>query len=348
MISNRTIAFIDSFGNVSACEEAMPALQDGELLIKVHASLISPGTEMNAARMRRENHDTSAEKFYFGYANAGEVIAVKGDVKNFKPGMRVAAMGGGAKHANFCCVPVNLVHAIPDELSYEQAAFACLGATSLQGIRRSIPQLGEYGAVLGLGIVGNLCCQLSTLSGARVIGWEGVQSRIEIAKECGIENCIDINNQDAVELSKAFAPWGLDFAFLAFGGNASNALQDVMKAMKVSADGHAMGRIVLIGGCIVEIGGGAYSGNLDFQASSRTGPGYHDKDWEYGRDYPAAFVQFTTQRNLHEIITLSVEKKLLLDQMITHRMPLEDVGKAADLLINHPDQAMGIILQMTH
>jgi threonine dehydrogenase-like Zn-dependent dehydrogenase len=116
--------------------------------------------------------------------------------------------------------------------------------------------------------------------------------------------------------------------------------------MKVSADGHAMGNIVLIGGCKVEVGGGAWSGNLDFRASSRTGAGYHDSAWEYGKDYPDAFVQFTTQRNLKEFINLLVEKKVKVDPMTTHRVYIEDVGDAAELLLNHPEQAVGVILQM--
>jgi threonine dehydrogenase-like Zn-dependent dehydrogenase len=349
MVTNRTIAFIDPAGNVCAQEEPLPELKDCEVLIRVHASLISPGTEMKLPRQRRDNPEPDAKNVYFGYANAGEIIAVKGDVKGLAVGMRVAAMGGGAKHTNYACVPVNLVVPIPDCMSYDQATFACLGATALQGIRRSVPQLGEYGAVLGLGIVGNFCCQLAALSGARVIGWEGLANRIEIAHACGIGQTLNFRNQEPTECSQAFAaPWGLDFAVLAFGGMATEPLQQVMKAMKVSADGHAMGRIVLIGGCTVEVGGGSASGNLDFMASSRTGAGYHDTAWEYGRDYPAAFVQFTTQRNLLEVVRLITEKRLLVDPMITHRLPLSEVGQAADLLLNQPDQAMGIILEMSH
>ncbi|MBP3393580.1 MAG: dehydrogenase, partial [Lentisphaeria bacterium] len=89
-------------------------------------------------------------------------------------------------------------------------------------------------------------------------------------------------------------------------------------------------------------------GNLDFRASSRTGAGYHDHDWEYGRDYPPAFVQFTTQRNAQELIRLIAEKRLLVDPMTTHRIPIEDVADAGDLLIDHPDKALGVILEMNH
>ena len=109
-----------------------------------------------------------------------------------------------------------------------------------------------------------------------------------------------------------------------------------------------MGRIVLVGGCKINVGGGAYSGNLDIRAASRTGAGYKDLEYEYGRDYPAAFVQFTTQRNLREIIQLIAEKRLIVDPMTTHCMALKEVGKAADLLIEHPDKAMGIVLTMSN
>lgn len=346
-MDTRLIAVIDASGAVLAREEQLPELKDNEVLIKVESSLISPGTEMNAVRVRREKPDPEAKDIYFGYANAGEIIAVKGDVKDLRVGMRVAAMGGGAKHTNYACVPVNLVVPIPDNLSYEQATFACLGATSLQAIQRTEAQLGEYGVVMGLGIVGNLLGQLGQLAGVRMLGWEGYENRIAMAHACGITHTVNFKTSDPVAVTKAFAaPYGLDFAALAFGGDATKPLQQVMKCMKISADGHAMGNIILIGGCTVEIGGGAASGNLNFMASSRTGAGYHDEAWEYGRDYPNAFVKFTTQRNLREIVRLMAEKRLLVEPMITHRLPLTEVGKAADLLINHPDQAMGICLKM--
>ena len=342
----RTVAVVTTKGEVIARREDVRELKDNEVLIDVECSLISPGTEMNLPRMRRET--PGGKDVVFGYANAGTIIATKGDVKNLKKGMRVAAMGGGfAVHGSVACVPVNLVMPIPDSVTFEQAAYACLGVTAMQGVRRADVSLGSYGMVLGLGLVGNLACQLFQAAGARVIGWEGLAQRIKIAKKCGIANTVNFKKADAVEATKAFcAPYGADFAMLAFGGNATAPLQSAMSCMKVSADGHAMGNIVLIGGCKVEVGGGAWSGNLDFRASSRTGAGYHDSAWEYGKDYPDAFVQFTTQRNLREFINLLVEKKVKVDPMTTHRVYIDDVADAAELLLNHPDKAVGVILQM--
>lgn len=64
-----------------------------------------------------------------------------------------------------------MVVPIPYNVNYEQAVYACLGAISLHAIRRTVSEFGEYGIVLGLGIVGNLAVQLAQLSGARVICW---------------------------------------------------------------------------------------------------------------------------------------------------------------------------------
>ena len=349
-MKKRLTAIITGDGSLQCIKEDIPELKDHEVLIKVHASLISPGTEMAVAKMRRENPNKDAEPIKFGYSNAGEIIKVKGDVKGLRVGMRVAAMGGGmAQHSSYACVPVNLVVPLPDSVTYEQATYLSLAATSLQAVRRTAPALGEYGAVLGLGIVGNIAAQLYRLSGARVIGWEGFRSRISIAKKCGICDAVDFIKKDAVEATNLFAsPYNLDFALFAFGGNADKALENIKKCVKISADGHEMGRIVLVGGCHLVVGGGATSGNLDFRASSRTGAGYHDHDWEYGKDYPAAFVQFTTQRNAQELIRLIAEKRLLVDPMTTHRIPVEDVAEAGDLLIDHPDRSLGVILEMGH
>jgi threonine dehydrogenase-like Zn-dependent dehydrogenase len=234
-------------------------------------------------------------------------------------------------------------------VSFEQASYACLGATALQAVRRTIPQLGEFGLVAGLGIVGNLSAQLSSLCGTRVLCWETLDFRVKTAKKCGLKNFANPKEDSCADKTKLFAePYGYDFGIIAFGGNGTTAFKSMQKQLKVSADGHEMGRIILVGGCEVTLTGGAALGNVDVRAASRTGPGYHDAAWELGADYPKAFVQFTTRRNLIEIITLIDEKRLIVEPMTTHRIKLEDIGKASDALINTPDKALGVSVQMSH
>ena len=344
----RQVAMVTKDGRLEVRKEPIPELKEGMALIKTHATLISPGTETKGVKQRREQPSASdAKEYRFGYSAAGEILEVCGDFPRLRPGMRVAAMGWHAQHADYSCVPVNMLYPIADELPYEQACFACLGATSLQSIRRAAPALGEYGAVLGLGIVGNLAAQLAQLSGVRVMAWEALDFRIETARRCGIRNAVNFTKADASKLAQEFAdPYGLDFAVIAFGGDATKAFEAIYPCMKLSADGHRMGRVVLVGGCTFAVYGGSRMGNLDVLSSSRTGPGYRDPAYELGRDYPAAFVQFTTQRNLREITELMTEKRLLVEPLITHRVPLAQVGQAVDMLIDKPNETLGVILEM--
>ncbi|MEI3006042.1 MAG: hypothetical protein V8T87_15755 [Victivallales bacterium] len=108
---------------------------------------------------------------------------------------------------NDACVPVNSVVPIPDSVTMNRRP-SLSAATSLQAVRRTEPALGEDGAVLGLGIVGNIAAQLYRLSGARVIGWERNRLRIATAKKCGIADAVDFIRKDAVEATKLFASPG--------------------------------------------------------------------------------------------------------------------------------------------
>lgn len=334
-------------GQVRCIEEDVPALKDNEVLVEMHNSLISPGTEMALVKNLRSGKVKIDEPLRFGYSSAGVILETRGDVKGLKPGMRVACMGAGAAiHGTYSNVPVNLIMPLPDNVSFEEGCYLSLAATALQAVRRTDVKMGEYGAVLGMGIVGNLAAQLYQISGARVLGWECLALRSEIAGKCGIKT-IDFVNADPVEPTKNFAdPYGLDFALFAFGGDGEKAFTDIKNCMKISADGHAMGNVVLVGGCRVPVDGGAASGNLNILVSSRTGAGYHDTAWEYGKDYPPAFVQFTTKRNADELVKLMSEKRLLTDPLTTHRMKLTGIAEASEMLISHPDTTMGVILEM--
>ncbi|HBE04108.1 MAG: hypothetical protein A2096_05610 [Spirochaetes bacterium GWF1_41_5] len=337
---------IDETGNVKMIIRELPEPGINEVRIKVKASLISPGTETSMIKSRRIKSEKNVSPF--GYSVTGEIISVNSDLRFLKPGMRISAMGAGqAIHGDYVNVAVNLVRPLPDKVSFHDGLYSCLGATALQAVRRADPKLGEYGLVMGMGIIGNLVYQLGKISGSRMIGWEALPGRRKIAHSCGIKNIIDPQAVPAVEETNKFSnPYGLDFAVMAFGGDGTKAFEQARECMKLSADGHRMGRIVLVGGCPVSFTGAASSGNLDILSSARTGPGYHDSAWEHGADYPAGFVQFTTARNLDIILDLIADKQLAVSQMTTHVMALEKIGDAVDLLMESPDQAMGIVLTM--
>ena len=77
-----------------------------------------------------------------------------------------------ASHAEIVAVPQNLVAKIPDNVTLEEAAFTTLGAIALQGVRQADPSLGEKICVIGLGLIGQITCQLLKANGCWILGFD--------------------------------------------------------------------------------------------------------------------------------------------------------------------------------
>ena len=73
-----------------------------------------------------------------GYCNVGKVVAVGRGVTEFSVGDRVASNGN---HAEYVCIPKNLVAKIPENVTDEEATFTVVGAIGLHGIRLLQPTL---------------------------------------------------------------------------------------------------------------------------------------------------------------------------------------------------------------
>jgi len=130
--------------------------------------------------------DRDAQGWAVGYSAAGDVIAVGEGITDLAAGDRVACAGAGqANHADFICVPRNLVCRVPDGCDVKLAATATVGAIAMQGVRRAAPQLGETTCVLGLGLIGQLTVQLLKAAGCDVIGFDLDATRVERGRALG-------------------------------------------------------------------------------------------------------------------------------------------------------------------
>jgi threonine dehydrogenase-like Zn-dependent dehydrogenase len=327
-------------------EETLPAPKPGEITIEVMASSISAGTELS--RYIGKPAEVSPDDVWqpFGYQNAGVVIAVSEGCEEFQVGQRVASMGGGyAQHATHANVPINMTVALPDSVSFEEGALNSLAATSLNAVRRAKLQLGENALVVGLGVVGQFVAQLAKINGAHVLGADRLPLRLDVAKATGIEVCgVDTSFvEKAPEFTRGY---GMDAAFVCFGGNATATFKEIVKVMKRAPDTHAYGCIVLVGGATVEHSFGAALGNLDIRSAARTGPGYHDEAWEHGETYPKVFVPWTTKRNLEEVMGWIVSGQLQVKPLISHCVPLSQGPDVCRTIIEHPEQTLGVVLKM--
>jgi threonine dehydrogenase-like Zn-dependent dehydrogenase len=348
----RQVGALDAAGRALVITQPMPPLRRGTVRVKVHASLISPGTELSGVAKARLSSAAAPEAPKpFGYQNAGVILECGPGAEEFKPGDRVACMGAGyAQHADFAVVPINLCARLPDNVTFEEGAFAHLAMTALHAVRRGEPQLGEYLLVVGLGLVGQLSARIGQLAGMYVMGWDKLPFRCEIARRWGIDAATVAGSEDETRAAAEFTRGsGFDMAVMAIGGDGTQALQSVTKVMKRSPDTHAMGRICLVGALSTLCHWGAGLGNLDLRCCARTGPGYHDETWEHGEAaYPAVFMRWTTRSNMEYVLRLISEGKLNVRALVTHRFPLARIAEAVNAHVEAPDATLGTLLLMEH
>ncbi|MBZ4191514.1 bi-domain-containing oxidoreductase [Niabella beijingensis] len=345
---------IQSFKTGETILEEIPApeVSSGTVLIKTTCSLVSLGTErmlvefgkanlLQKARQQPDKVKQVLDKIKteglmptleavfnklgtpipLGYCNVGKVVAVGRNVSEFKIGDRVASNGN---HAEYVCVPKNLVAKIPDSVSDEAATFTVIGAIGLQGIRLCNPTLGEIIVVMGLGLIGLITAELLIASGCKVIGVDLDDRKLEIARQKGIVTFNPRGDGDVVKFVKEQTlEAGADGVII----TASAKTNDIIaQAAQMS---RKRGRIILVG--VIGLGlnrSDFYEKELTFQVSCSYGPGRYDEDYEQkGMDYPLPFVRWTEKRNFEAVLTAIATHKLDIAPLVTERVPLEEFGK---------------------
>jgi len=350
MSKMRKVVTKDGSGRIAVSEEPVPSVGAGEVLIQVKVSSISPGTGLGQVKKQRANPDAEKGPMVFGYSNAGVVTELGEGCKRFKVGDAVAAMGGTyAVHGTWAVAPENLCTLKPEGVSFEAASYCHLAATALHALQRGRLRMLENIAICGLGPVGHFAGQWARSAGAHVVGIDRLAGRLELAKKTGaVDLAIQPDDEDAAmaAVQEFTRGRGLDMAVVAFGGDGTQAFKLLTRMMKLTPDGHRMGRIVGVGGVTATLALAASLGNIDVLSSARTGPGYHDDAWERGADYPPVFVEFDTARNLEESLRAMAEGRLRVEEMITRRMRIDDAVEACEELIQNPNDAVGVVLLM--
>ena len=143
MPDKRIIAARMGNGHIGLVEQDVAPVRAGTVLVEVHSSLISPGTELggwHGLRAELDDPKPDAQPQPFGYAHAGVVLEPGEGVEEFRPGDRVVSNG---PHAEIVAVPRNLCAGIPEGVTDDDASFAVLGSVALQGLRLAKPELGE-------------------------------------------------------------------------------------------------------------------------------------------------------------------------------------------------------------
>lgn len=333
---------VDQNGKVFIDEVKTPEIRTNGILVKTHYSLISSGTESKLIKKRRENPLDKKDRFQLGYSNAGEVIQVGNKCLCTKVGDRVACGGWAvAVHAEKVSVPKNLLSVIPENVEYKEAAFTTIACVCLQAVRRCKVQLGDTVALLGQGLVGQLCNQFAKISGARTIVSAKYEKQTELSRKLGADLVLTPGD-DIVRKAMNFTEGkGVDAVVICVGGDMSSLFA---KAVDIARD---RAKIILLGrGSIFFDDTIFYGKELTILASRAYGPGRYDLTYEIeGFDYPIGYVKWTENRNMKEILHLISEKKLQLKPLVTHEFTIDEASKAYETIAQEKGNAIGVLLK---
>ncbi|HEX8412069.1 MAG TPA: zinc-binding dehydrogenase [Thermoanaerobaculia bacterium] len=150
-----------------------------------------------------------------GHEGWGVVDAIGDGVGHVKTGQRVAFLSNRA-YAEFDVAKQDALVRIPEELAGRKFPGEALGC-AMNIFRRSDIQPGQTVAVIGAGFLGNLLVQLAKSAGARVIALSRRESARELAKACGADETLpleDFGSAGKVErvIECVGTQWPLDIA----------------------------------------------------------------------------------------------------------------------------------------
>ena len=333
-------------------EVPVPAVKSGCVLIQTTRTLVSLGTERMLVDFGKANFIQKAKQqpdkvkmvldkiktdglrptmeavfnklgqpLPLGYCNVGKVVAIGKGVNEFSVGDRVASNGN---HAEYVCVPKNLVAKIPDNVTDEEAAFTVIGAIGLQGIRLLQPTFGETIVVVGLGLIGLITAELLMANGCNVIGFDFDSEKIRIAKEKGIIAINPAEGTDQVKFVESYTNGvGADGVII----TASNKSNEIISQSANMC--RKRGRIILVGVIGLDISrADFYEKEITFQVSCSYGAGRNDEEYEQkGHDYPIGYVRWTEKRNFEAVLNAISKKTIDVSSLITDRVPLNEYQK---------------------
>lgn len=127
----------------------------------------------------------------------------------------IGLSGGVGGFSEYSVVPSEMVHKIPDHMTWEQAALVEPTAVAVHAVRQSQLKLGDSVAVFGAGPIGLLVIQAAKAAGAsQIIAVEVSEERRAIAKQIGANAAIDPKAVNAVQTIKQYTnDLGVDVAF---------------------------------------------------------------------------------------------------------------------------------------
>jgi NADPH:quinone reductase len=195
-----------------------PQPAEGEAVIKIEAI----GVNFIDVYFRKGLYKAPETPIRLGSEAAGVVTAV-GPGVSLKAGQRVAYSMPRGAYAEYASVPAKFIVALPEAVSFENAASIMLqGMTAHYLLRSTFPlQSGQTCLIhAAAGGTGLLLVQIAKLLGATVIGTVSTEEKRQLAKQNGADHVILYTESDFVrETKKLTGDRGVDVVYDSVGAD---------------------------------------------------------------------------------------------------------------------------------
>jgi L-iditol 2-dehydrogenase len=223
--------------------------------------------------------------------------------------------------AEYAAVPRAQVFRLPDSLDIRIAPLIQVATTCLHAQRLGSVSLGESVAVLGLGVSGQLHVQLAKAAGAsKVIGVSRSRFKNDLAKQLGADVAIESGPSAVGQVLEATEGRGADVVIECTG--VMTSIADAIRMVRFG------GRILLFGITSTT------SGTLPF----------YDL---YFKELTLINNRAATAQDFPVMIDLVARGAVRLEPLVTHRMALDELGAALEMVEDGAERRLKIILDHT-
>ena len=319
-------------GQVEIREMAVPEPGPGQVGVRTLFSGISQGTERWALTGRYDQFATNPRACYPcspGYQASGVIHALGPGVTGLREGDRVFLSGTRfldsshkypgpcmASHSGYLVAQQSEVTPVAAGVDMAAAALYHMAGVSRHGIRLTKVRPGDLVAVLGLGMIGQMSAQAARRAGARVIATDLISSRVQAAAKHSADRAVDASSESLEDAVREESPAGADVVIDTTGDHRifSRCLGLIRREGRITMQGYYPDPI-----------------SIDFHPTHVQRPtvafpcGWDDEDnAELARDLATG--------------------GLVIAPLITHRIPFHDAPSAYELMLEHPEHSLGMVL----
>jgi 2-desacetyl-2-hydroxyethyl bacteriochlorophyllide A dehydrogenase len=332
MVKTHAVVFPEP-KRVEVREMEVPDPGPDEVGIRTAFSGISQGTERWALTGRYGHYDVDYSAYYPcspGYQAAGVVEAVGAAVDDLAVGDHVFTMGTHftdpahkypgpcqASHSGYLVASRQAVWRVAPEVDLAEASLYHMAGVARHGVRLTKVQPGELVALIGLGMIGQMSAQAARRAGARVIATDLIADRVELAAEHSADRAVGAEGlEDAV---REEAPDGADVAIDTTG---VSSMFDRCLALI-----HREGRIAMQGYYPDPI-------SIDFHPTHMQRPLV---------TFPCGWDDEFNDHLADDMAT----GRIAIGPLITHRIPFREAADAYQLVLDHPERSLGMVIDWT-